>query len=314
MADVKKVATRVSYGETLVELGAEHDDFVVLDADLAASTQTGKFKAAYPDRFFDVGIAEQNLMSLAAGIATTGHTAFVSSFAMFAAGRAWEQVRNSIGYPRLNVKVCASHAGLSVGEDGATHQCCEDIALMRAIPGMTVVVPADDVEARAATRAAYEHKGPMYLRLARLATPVINDRDTYEFELGKGIVLREGTDVTIAACGLMVGEALSAAEELASRGVSAEVINIHTIKPIDSELLLASAAKTGRVVTAEEHSVIGGLGDAVLAALAEHPVPLRKLGVNDVFGESGPALDLLHKYHLDAAGIVSAVDGLLAQE
>lgn len=314
MADVKKVATRVSYGETLVELGAEHDDFVVLDADLAASTQTGKFKAAYPDRFFDVGIAEQNLMSLAAGIATTGRTAFVSSFAMFAAGRAWEQVRNSIGYPHLNVKVCASHAGLSVGEDGATHQCCEDIALMRAIPGMTVVVPADDVEARAATRAAYEHKGPMYLRLARLATPVINDRDTYEFELGKGIVLREGTDVTIVACGLMVGEALSAAEELASRGVSAEVINIHTIKPIDSELLLASAAKTGRVVTAEEHSVIGGLGDAVLAALAEHPVPLRKLGVNDVFGESGPALDLLHKHHLDAAGIVSAVDGLLAQE
>ena len=314
MADVKKVATRVSYGETLVELGAEHDDFVVLDADLAASTQTGKFKAAYPDRFFDVGIAEQNLMSLAAGIATTGRTAFVSSFAMFAAGRAWEQVRNSIGYPHLNVKVCASHAGLSVGEDGATHQCCEDIALMRAIPGMTVVVPADDGEARAATRAAYEHEGPMYLRLARLATPVINDRDTYEFELGKGIVLREGTDVTIVACGLMVGEALSAAEELASRGVSAEVINIHTIKPIDSELLLASAAKTGRVVTAEEHSVIGGLGDAVLAALAEHPVPLRKLGVNDVFGESGPALDLLHKYHLDAAGIVSAVDGLLAQE
>ncbi|NJE81268.1 transketolase family protein [Olsenella sp. SW781] len=314
MADVKKVATRVSYGETLVELGAEHDDFVVLDADLAASTQTGKFKAAYPDRFFDVGIAEQNLMSLAAGIATTGRTAFVSSFAMFAAGRAWEQVRNSIGYPRLNVKVCASHAGLSVGEDGATHQCCEDIALMRAIPGMTVVVPADDVEARAATRAAYEHEGPMYLRLARLATPVVNDPETYEFKLGKGIVLREGTDVTVVACGLMVGEALAAAEELASRGISAEVINIHTIKPIDSELLLASAAKTGHVVTAEEHSVIGGLGDAVLAALAEHPVPTRKLGVNDVFGESGPALDLLHKYHLDATGIVASVEGLLAQE
>ena len=312
MADVKKVATRVSYGETLVELGAEHNDFVVLDADLAASTQTGKFKAAYPDRFFDVGIAEQNLMSLAAGIATTGRTAFVSSFAMFAVGRAWEQVRNSIGYPRLNVKVCASHAGLSVGEDGATHQCCEDIALMRAIPGMTVVVPADDVEARAATRAAYEHEGPMYLRLARLATPVVNDPETYEFKLGKGIVLREGTDVTVVACGLMVGEALAAAEELASRGISAEVINIHTIKPIDSELLLASAAKTGHVVTAEEHSVIGGLGDAVLAALAEHPVPTRKLGVNDVFGESGPALDLLHLHHLDAAGIISAVEGLLA--
>ena len=313
MADVKKVATRVSYGETLVELGAEHDDFVVLDADLAASTQTGKFKDAYPDRFFDVGIAEQNLMSLAAGIATTGRKAFVSSFAMFAAGRAWEQVRNSIGYPRLNVKVCASHAGLSVGEDGATHQCCEDIALMRAIPGMTVVVPADDVEARAATRAAYEHEGPMYLRLARLATPVINDPESYEFELGKGIVLREGTDVTIVACGLMVGEALAAADELAARGVSAEVINIHTVKPIDADLLLESSAKTGHVVTAEEHSVIGGLGDAVLAALAESPVPTRKLGVDDVFGESGPALDLLHRYHLDAAGIVSAVDALLAR-
>ena len=313
MADVKKVATRVSYGETLVELGAEHDDFVVLDADLAASTQTGKFKDAYPDRFFDVGIAEQNLMSLAAGIATTGRKAFVSSFAMFAAGRAWEQVRNSIGYPRLNVKVCASHAGLSVGEDGATHQCCEDIALMRAIPGLTVVVPADDVEARAATRAAYEHEGPMYLRLARLATPVINDPESYEFELGKGIVLREGTDVTIVACGLMVGEALAAADELAARGVSAEVINIHTVKPIDADLLLESSAKTGHVVTAEEHSVIGGLGDAVLAALAESPVPTRKLGVDDVFGESGPALDLLHRYHLDAAGIVSAVDALLAR-
>ena len=314
MADVTKIATRQSYGEALVELGAEHDDFVVLDADLAAATQTGKFKAAYPDRFFDCGIAEQNLMGIAAGIATTGRVAFASTFAMFAAGRAFEQVRNSIGYPHLNVKIGATHAGISVGEDGATHQCNEDIALMRSIPGMTVVVPADDVEARAAVRAAYEHDGPVYMRFGRLAVPVFNDPEPYEFQLGKGVLLREGTDVTIVACGLMVGEALSAAEELASRGVSAEVINIHTIKPIDSELLLASAAKTGRVVTAEEHSVIGGLGDAVLAALAEHPVPLRKLGVNDVFGESGPALDLLHKHHLDAAGIVSAVDGLLAQE
>ena len=312
MADVKKVATRQSYGEALVELGAEHDDFVVLDADLAAATQTGKFKAAYPDRFFDAGIAEQNLMGLAAGVASTGHVAFASTFAMFAAGRAFEQVRNSIGYPHLNVKIGATHAGISVGEDGATHQCNEDIALMRTIPGMTVIVPSDDVEAKAAVRAAYEYEGPVYMRFGRLAVPVFNDPDTYEFEIGKGVLLREGTDVTIVACGLMVQEALAAAETLAEKGVSAEVINIHTIKPLDEELVRASAAKTGHVVTAEEHSVIGGLGDAVLAALAENPVPVRKLGVNDVFGESGPAVDLLHKYGLDAAGVVSAVEALLA--
>ena len=312
MADVKKIATRQSYGEALVELGAEHDDFVVLDADLAAATQTGKFKAAYPDRFFDAGIAESNLMGLAAGIATTGRVAFASTFAMFAAGRAFEQVRNSIGYPHLNVKIGATHAGISVGEDGATHQCNEDIALMRAIPGMTVIVPADDVEARAAVRAAYETDGPVYMRFGRLAVPVFNDPDTYEFELGKGVLLREGTDVTIVACGLMVQAALEAADTLAEKGVSAEVINIHTIKPLDEELVRASAAKTGHVVTAEEHSVIGGLGDAVLAALAENPVPTRKLGVNDVFGESGPAVDLLHKYGLDAAGIVAAVEAILA--
>ena len=312
MADVKKVATRQSYGEALVELGAEHDDFVVLDADLAAATQTGKFKAAYPDRFFDAGIAEQNLMGLAAGVASTGHVAFASTFAMFAAGRAFEQVRNSIGYPHLNVKIGATHAGISVGEDGATHQCNEDIALMRTIPGMTVIVPSDDVEAKAAVRAAYEYEGPVYMRFGRLAVPVFNDPDAYEFEIGKGVLLREGTDVTIVACGLMVQEALAAAETLAEKGVSAEVINIHTIKPLDEELVRASAAKTGRVVTAEEHSVIGGLGDAVLAALAENPVPVRKLGVNDVFGESGPAVDLLHKYGLDAAGVVSAVEALLA--
>ena len=313
MADVKKIATRQSYGEALVELGAEHDDFVVLDADLAAATQTGKFKAAYPDRFFDAGIAESNLMGLAAGIATTGRVAFASTFAMFAAGRAFEQVRNSIGYPHLNVKIGATHAGISVGEDGATHQCNEDIALMRAIPGMTVIVPADDVEAKAAVRAAYEFDGPVYMRFGRLAVPVFNDPDTYEFHLGKGVVLREGTDVTVVATGLMVAEALAAADELAEKGVSAEVINIHTIKPLDEELVRASAAKTGHVVTAEEHSVIGGLGDAVLAALAENPVPTRKLGVNDVFGESGPAVDLLHKYGLDAAGVVAAVEGLLAK-
>ena len=312
MADVKKVATRQSYGEALVELGAEHDDFVVLDADLAAATQTGKFKAAYPDRFFDAGIAEQNLMGLAAGIASTGRVAFASTFAMFAAGRAFEQVRNSIGYPHLNVKIGATHAGISVGEDGATHQCNEDIALMRTIPGMTVIVPSDDVEAKAAVRAAYEYEGPVYMRFGRLAVPVFNDPDTYKFEIGKGVLLREGTDVTIVACGLMVQEALGAAETLAEKGVSAEVINIHTIKPLDEELVRASAAKTGRVVTAEEHSVIGGLGDAVLAALAENPVPVRKLGVNDVFGESGPAVDLLHKYNLDAAGIVREVEALLA--
>ena len=312
MADVKKVATRQSYGEALVELGAEHDDFVVLDADLAAATQTGKFKAAYPDRFFDAGIAECNLMGIAAGVASTGRVAFASTFAMFAAGRAFEQVRNSIGYPHLNVKIGATHAGISVGEDGATHQCNEDIALMRTIPGMTVVVPADDVEAKAAVRAAYEYEGPVYMRFGRLPVPVFNDSDAYEFELGKGVLLREGTDVTIVACGLMVQAALEAAEALAEKGVSAEVINIHTIKPLDEELVRASAAKTGRVVTAEEHSVIGGLGDAVLAALAENPVPVRKLGVNDVFGESGPAVDLLHKYGLDAEGVVAAVEALLA--
>ena len=312
MADVKKVATRQSYGEELVALGAEHDDFVVLDADLAAATQTGRFRDAYPDRFFNAGIAEGNLMGVAAGIATTGRVAFASTFAMFAAGRAFEQIRNSIGYPHLNVKICATHAGISVGEDGASHQCNEDLALMRAIPGMTVVVPADDVEARAAVRAAYEHEGPVYMRLGRLAVPVFNDPQDYEFELGKGILLREGSDVTIVACGLMVQAALEAADLLAEKGVSAEVINIHTIKPLDEELVRASAAKTGRVVTCEEHSVIGGLGDAVLAALAESPVPVRKVGVNDVFGESGPAVDLLHKYGLDAEGVVAAVEGFLA--
>ena len=312
MADVKKVATRVSYGEALVELGAEHDDFVVLDADLAAATQTGRFKAAYPDRFYDAGIAEGNMVGLAAGIAAAGKKVFCSSFAMFAAGRAFEQVRNSVGYPHLNVNICATHAGISVGEDGATHQCCEDIALMRAIPGMTVIVPSDDVEARAAVRAAYEYEGPVYMRLARLASPVINDPATYRFELGRGVVMREGTDVTIVACGLMVGEAVAAAEELAAQGVSAEVVNIHTVKPLDEELVRASARKTGRVVTVEEHSVIGGLGDAVLAALSEDPVPVRKIGVRDTFGESGPGAELLHKYGLDAANIVATVRDFLA--
>ena len=312
MADTKMIATRQSYGEALVELGAEHDDFVVLDADLAAATQTGKFKAAYPDRFFDVGIAEGNLMGVSAGIATTGRVAFASTFAMFAAGRAFEQVRNSIGYPHLNVKIGATHAGISVGEDGATHQCNEDIALMRTIPGMTVVVPSDDVEARAVVRAAYELDGPVYMRFGRLAGPVFHDPASYEFELGKGIVEREGTDVTIVACGLMVAASLEAAEALAERGVSAEVVNIHTIKPLDEKTVIASARKTGRVVTVEEHSVIGGLGSAVCDALSEScPTPVHKVGVRDVFGESGPALDLLAKYGLDARGIQAEVEEFL---
>lgn len=308
MADVKKVATRVSYGETLVELGAEHDDFVVLDADLAASTQTGKFKAAYPDRFFDVGIAEQNLMSLAAGIATTGRTAFVSSFAMFAAGRAWEQVRNSIGYPHLNVKVCASHAGLSVGEDGATHQCCEDIALMRAIPGMTVICPADANEAKAATMAIADFEGPVYMRLARLATPVFEGDMVKPFEIGKANVLREGKDVAIFATGLMVNESLMAAEALASDGIDAAVINIHTIKPIDAACVTEWAEKCGKVITVEEHSVIGGLGDAVADVLmGKVNCKFHKIGVNDRFGQSGKAADVLREYGLTADQIAETV-------
>ena len=313
MADVKKIATRQSYGEALLELAQDHDDFVVLDADLAAATQTGKFKAVHPERFFDVGIAESNLMGVAAGIAAAGHKAFASTFAMFAAGRAFEQVRNSIGYPHLNVKIGATHAGISVGEDGATHQCNEDLALMRTIPGMTVIAPCDDVEAKAAVRAAYELDGPVYMRFGRLAVPVVNDAEDFGFEIGKGIVMREGTDVTIVACGLMVQSALEAAERLAADGISAEVIDMHTIKPIDADLIVESAKKTGRVVTCEEHSVIGGLGSAVCDVLAERfPVPVRKLGVNDVFGESGPAVDLLHKYGLDADGVEAFVREFMA--
>jgi transketolase C-terminal domain/subunit len=307
MSADKKIATRESYGHALVDLAKDHDDFVVLDADLAAATKTGIFKAAYPDRFFDCGIAESDMMGIAAGIATTGRVAFASTFAMFAAGRAFEQVRNSIGYPHLNVKIGATHAGISVGEDGATHQCCEDIALMRTIPGMTVVVPSDDVEARAVVKAAYEHEGPVYMRFARLATPVFNDTPDYHFELGKAVTLRKGSDVTIVACGLMVGAALEAAESLAKQGVDAEVINAHTVKPLDADAICASAEKTGRVVTAEEHSILGGLGGAVCEVLSErHPVPVRRVGVQDTFGESGPAVELLHKYGLDAAGIERA--------
>ncbi len=312
MSEVKKIATRESYGNALVEIANEHDDLVVLDADLAAATKTGIFKKAFPDRFIDCGIAESNLVSVAAGIASTGKVPFCSSFAMFAAGRAYEQVRNSVGYPHLNVKIGATHAGISVGEDGATHQCLEDIALMREIPGMTVINPSDDIEARAAVKAAYEMDGPVYLRFGRLAVPVINTNPDYKFEIGKGTVLKEGTDLTIVATGLEVNESLEAAKLLAADGINAEVINIATIKPLDEELIIASAKKTGKVVTVEEHSVIGGLGSAVAECLAEKcPTLLKRIGVYDVFGESGPAVDLLHKYELDAEGIYKQIKAFL---
>lgn len=312
MSEVKKIATRESYGNALVEIANEHDDLVVLDADLAAATKTGIFKKAFPDRFIDCGIAESNLVGVAAGIASTGKVPFCSSFAMFAAGRAYEQVRNSVGYPHLNVKIGATHAGISVGEDGATHQCLEDIALMREIPGMTVINPSDDIEARAAVKAAYEMDGPVYLRFGRLAVPVINTNPDYKFEIGKGTVLKEGTDLTIVATGLEVNESLEAAKLLAADGINAEVINIATIKPLDEELIIASAKKTGKVVTVEEHSVIGGLGSAVAECLAEKcPALLKRIGVYDVFGESGPAVDLLHKYELDAEGIYKQIKAFL---
>ena len=308
MSEVKKIATRDSYGNALVEMGAVYDNLVVLDADLAAATKTGTFKKAYPERHIDCGIAECNMVGIAAGLAATGKIPFVSSFAMFAAGRAFEQVRNSVGYPKLNVKIGATHAGISVGEDGATHQCNEDIALMRTIPGMVVINPSDDVEAKAAVKAAIEHEGPVYLRFGRLATPVINDTPDYKFELGKGVVLREGKDVTIIATGLCVAESLAAADMLAKDGIDAKVINIHTIKPLDEELVIAAAKETGKVVTVEEHSVIGGLGSAVCDCLSEKlPTKVLKIGVNDTFGESGPAVKLIHKYGLDAEGIYTKV-------
>lgn len=308
MSEVKKIATRESYGNALKALGEENPNVVVLDADLAGATKTGVFKKAFPERFFDCGIAECNMVSIAAGIATTGKIPFCSSFAMFAAGRAYEQVRNAVGYPHLNVKIGATHAGISVGEDGATHQCNEDIALMRTIPGMVIINPADDVEARAAVKAAAEYVGPVYLRFGRMAVPVFNDEATYKFEIGKGIVLKEGTDVTIVATGLCVNSALEAAEKLAADGISAEVINIHTIKPLDEELILASAKKTGKVVTVEEHSIIGGLGSAVCDVLSEKlPTPVKKLGVNDTYCESGPAAKLVEKYRLDGVGVYEQV-------
>ena len=312
MSEVKKIATRESYGNALAELGSLYPNLVVLDADLAAATKTSIFQKAFPDRHIDCGIAECNMMGIAAGLSTTGKIPFASTFAMFAAGRAFEQVRNSIGYPHLNVKIGATHAGITVGEDGASHQCNEDLALMRTIPGMVVMCPADDIEARAAVKAAVEYVGPVYIRFGRAAVPVINDRPDYKFEMGKGVLLREGSDLTIIANGICVSEALEAAEKLAAEGVSAEVINIHTIKPLDTELVIKSAKKTGKVVTVEEHSVIGGLGSAVCDVLcAEYPVPVKKLGMQDVFGESGAANELVKKYKLDADGIYQDIKSFL---
>ena len=313
MAEVKKIATRDSYGNTLKELAAEgHDDLVVLDADLAAATKTGMFRKAYPDRHFDCGIAEGNMMGVAAGLATMGYVPFVSSFAMFAAGRAFEQIRNSIAYPRLNVKIGATHGGISVGEDGASHQCCEDFALMRSIPGMTVLCPADDVEAKAAVKAAYEHEGPVYLRFGRLALPVFHDEATFKFEIGKGEQLTEGSDVAIIATGLEVNEALIAAEQLKNEGIQARVINLCTIKPLDEELVVKAAKECGAVVTCEEHSILGGLGEAVAAVLGEQcPVPMRRVGVRDVFGHSGPAWELLEQFGLRSDAIIAAVKELV---
>ena len=308
MSEVKKIATRESYGNALTELGAKHENLVVLDADLAAATKTGVFKKAYPERHIDCGIAECNMMGIAAGLAATGKVPFASTFAMFAAGRAFEQIRNSIGYPKLNVKIGATHAGISVGEDGATHQCNEDIALMRTIPGMVVINPADDVEARAAVYAAYEHEGPVYMRFGRLAVPVINDRPDYKFEIGKGITLKDGKDMTIIATGLCVSESLEAAKLLAADGIDARVINIHTIKPLDEALVVKAAKETSRIFTVEEHSIIGGLGSAVCDTLAaQAPTKVTKIGVEDTYGESGPAVELIHKYDLDAEGIYKKI-------
>ena len=304
MAEMKKVATRDSYGAALTELGAQYDNLVVLDADLAGATKTGTFKKAFPDRHFDCGIAEANMICIAAGMSTAGLVPFASSFAMFAAGRAFEQVRNSIGYPHLNVKIGATHGGISVGEDGASHQCCEDFALMRSIPGMTVICPADDVEAKAAVKAAYEMDGPVYLRFGRLAVPVFHAED-YKFQIGKGEIIKDGTDVAIIANGLLVYEAIKAGEALAEAGINAMVINMATIKPLDEELVLAAAKKCGKVITCEEHSVIGGLGEAVCSVLSEKlPTPVKRIGVNDEFGHSGPAVKLLEQFGLCADHIV----------
>ena len=310
MADVKKIATRDSYGKALAELGAQHDNLVVLDADLAGATKTATFQKAFPNRHFDCGIAEANMVCMAAGLSTTGLVPFASTFAMFAAGRAFEQIRNSIGYPHLNVKIGATHGGISVGEDGASHQCCEDFGLMRTIPGMVVMSPADDVEARAMVKAAYEYEGPVYIRFGRAAVPVFHE-EGMNFQIGKGEILRDGADVAIIANGLMVNEALVAAEELATAGINAMVINMATIKPLDEELVLAAARKCGKVITCEEHSVIGGLGEAVCSCLAEKcPTVVRRIGVNDEFGHSGPAAALLKQFGLSAEHIVEVAKDL----
>lgn len=308
MADVKKIATRASLGEGLTELAGAYKDFVVMDADLAMATMTNTFRQAYPERFIDCGIAEANMMGMAAGIATTGRVPFVCSFAMFTAGRAFEQIRNTIGYPHLNVKICSTHGGITAGEDGATHQCNEDLTLMRTIPGMTVICPSDDIEAKAVLKAAYEHVGPMYLRFGRQPVAVINDTPDYTFTIGKGRVLREGTDVALIACGIMVQEALTAAEILAESGIQAKVINMATIKPLDEELILKAAEECGKVVTLEEHSILGALGSAVCEVLSEkRPTPVKRIGMEDRFGESGPALDLLDKYNLSGRKIAETV-------
>ena len=314
MAEVKKIATRDSYGATLRELAADHPELVVLDADLSAATRTSMFQAAAPDRFFDCGIAEANMIGVAAGLSTMGLVPFVSSFAMFAAARAYEQILNSIAYPRLNVKIGASHGGISVGEDGASHQCCEDFALMRSLPGMTVICPSDDVEARAAVRAAFEMEGPVYLRFGRLAVPVFHDPDHYHFVIGKGEQITDGSDVAIIATGLEVNEARIAAEHLAAQGIGARVLNIHTIKPLDEELVLTAARECGRVITCEEHSVIGGLGEAVCSLLSEKcPVPVRRIGVQDRFACSAPAWELIRAFGLDAAAIEQAAHEMLGR-
>ena len=312
MSQGKKIATRESYGRTLAELGKEHEDFLVLDADLAGSTKTAVFRKAFPERHINCGIAEQNMVGVAAGIAATGRVAFASSFAMFAAGRAYEQIRNSVGYPQLNVKIAATHGGISVGEDGATHQCNEDFALMRTIPGMVVMVPSDDVEAEAMVRAAYAHEGPVYMRFSRLATPVFNNPETYKFEIGKAITMREGKDVAIIAAGLPLASAMEAAEKLAAEGIEARVIDMHTIKPLDEEAVLRAAKEIGKIVTVEEHSIIGGLGSAVAEVLAEqYPAKLKRVGIYDRYTESGPAEALIHHYGLDGEGVYNAVKAFL---
>ena len=312
MADVKKIATRDSYGEAITALAREHEDILVLDADLSSATKTGIFKKALPQRHINCGIAEADMICVSAGLSTMGFVPFCSTFAMFAAGRAFEQVRNTLGYPHLNVKICASHGGISVGEDGASHQCCEDFALMRTIPGMVVMSPADDVEARAAVRAAYEYRGPVYIRTGRAAVPVIHDPETFSFEIGRAEVLRGGRDVAIVATGLMVAEALEAAETLAAEGIDARVINVCTIKPLDEETILSAAAECGRIITCEEHNIIGGLGEAVCALVSEkNPVPVRRIGVNDVFGHSGPAAVLLREFGLSAEHVAEVARELM---